>query len=217
MSTVIKVPPLPYGAAEATVGHWYKKINEVVARNEILVELWVRDEIIPIYAPQPGILERILLTENTIAPVQAVLAWIKTGLPNLVWDPELDGLILDNYRADGVNSSMEYELRIMLREKVAKNAKGFGSGLALPQQPQTQAAGHGQGHGHGQDYGIGQSSEFETHPFLGDSSQFAGDRKDPRVNTIPSNEEFSLEYAYANRLGLSAMPAPSAPTLKASR
>ncbi len=209
MSIAIKVPALPYAAAEARVGHWYRSVNEVVARGEMLVELLVQGEIIAILAPQPGILKQIFFTENQTAPVGAILALIETGLPNLVWDAQQETLILDNYRAGGVTSSMEYELRIMLREKVGKLANGFGSALALPQANASQQE-------HGLQHGAMEQRRFEQNPLLKDSSQFAGDPKG-RANTVPANREAQVEPQNAPSLSAKLNLTPSAPTPKPSR
>lgn len=209
MSIAIKVPSLPFAAAEARLGHWYKAVDEVVARGEVLVELLIRDEVMPILAPQAGIVERIFFSLGETAAVGAVIAQLKTGLPNLVWDAEQGMLILDSYRAGGVTTSMEYELRQLLRQGEAKLGNGFGSGLALPQVQSPQ-----QDHGYGMGAGAQAGRQFKSNPLLADSSQFAGDFKDPRVTTVPANPEAQQAPQNAPTLGASPQLGPSAPSLK---
>lgn len=214
MSITIKVPPLPYSFPQAQVGHCYKMLNEVVARRERVMELLVRDEIIPILAPQAGIVEKIFPSQGEFVAVGDVLLLLKTGLPNLVWDAEQDALILDTYRAQGVTTSDEYELRQQVRQGEAKFGKGFGSGLALPQirAPQQE---RGMGVGFGASAGMGR--QFKSHPSLAVSSQFSGDFKDPRVTTVPSNAEAEAAPQNAPTLGLRLQATPSAPTPKPGR
>ncbi|GEM_PF-2660373 len=218
MSIVIKAPDFPLSAKSAQVGHWYKELHQVIARNEILLEIHAHNQIIPVYAPQAGILERIMLKEGQAVNPGTVVAYLKMGLPNLLWDSEQDMLILDTYRAEGVTTSMEYELRQLIRLGEGKLGKGFGSGLALPQirqQESNPGAGMGMGMGMGMEMAEGHNRQFKKHPKL-NTSQFAGDFKDPRVNTVPSNAEAQQAPQNAPTLGLNAQPGPSAPTPRPS-
>jgi len=203
MSIAIKVPSLPHAAHEARVRHWYKSVNEVIARGEVLVELLVRDTVLPILAPQAGLVERIFFPEGETVNVAAVIALLKSGLPNLRWDPEQSTLILETYRAQTVTTSMEYELRQMLRQGEAKFGKGFGSGLALPQIRNTQPE-HGMGMGE-QAY-----PQFKSHPLLAPKSQHAGDVK---ANPV-TPEQAQHNPQYKPNLSLTSTPqlGPSAPT-----
>lgn len=207
MSIAIKVPVLPFSAPEARVGHWYRKTG-VIARGEILVELLIRDEILPILAPQAGIIKRIFFEQNDVVTVGAILAILETGLPDLMWDPSQGTLIANTYRNEGVTTSMEYELRQKIRQGEAKFGKGFGTGLALPQ---NNAPGQEQGYGA---EAAAAGRHFKANPKLKDSSQFSGNFKDPRVNTIPSNPEAQRAPQNAPTLGASPQLGPRAPTLK---
>ena len=122
-----------------------------------------------------------MISQNQRAGVGAVLAYLKTGLPNLVWDTEQGTLILDTYRAD-VTTSMEYDLRQLLRVGEGKYANGFSSALALPQiESPRQEHGQGHGYGYGEEAGANAGQHFKSHPNLISSSQFSGNHKDPQV------------------------------------
>ena len=209
MSIAIKVPHLPYALSEARVGHWYKAVDELVARGEILVELLVRGEIVPVLAPQAGIVERIFFNEGETAAVGAILAQLKSGLPNLVWDSEQETLILDNYRAVGATESMEYALRLRRRQFQQKFGIGVGN-LALPQMENAQQE-------FGMEAGEDMRKRFKANPKLKESSQFSGDYKDPRVTTIPANAEAQKAPQNAPTLNPKPQLGPGTPTLRPIR
>lgn len=207
MSIPVKIPSLPFSMNQARIGHWYKNLDEVVARHEILLELEVHGEVIPIVAPQAGILEKKFFNSGDFAEVGAVVALLKSGLPNLVWDEERKTLILDSYKAADVDPSMEYALRQMIRLGEGKIGKGFGSGMALPQTPPSTEPGLGMGK-------VEQTKYFKSQPKLAESSQFAGDYKDPNVTRVPENEGAQLNPQNAPTLGASPKMGPGAPTPK---
>ena len=204
MSIAIKVPVLPFSAAAAGVGHWYRKVGEVIARDEVLVELHVRGSVLQVLAPQAGVVERILFQQNDQAAVGEILAYLKTGLPNLVWDIDQQSLVLETYHAEGITAGMEYDLRQMLRSKV-KFGNGFGSGLALPQFP-NEAPGVSQGLA----AEMPVRSQFKSHPKL-QSPQFSGAE---RAKTIPSTPEAQRAPQNAPTLNPKPQLGPGAPTLK---
>jgi len=203
MSIAVKVPVLPFSASYARVGHWYKALNEVVGRGETLVELLVRDEVLSITAPQAGLIKQIFFSEGETVAVAAVLAELETGLPNLVWDPEKKTLILETYRASGVTTSMEYELRQHIRQGEAKFGQGIGSGLALPQSKSPES-----------EHGLGTEMEtqpqLKSQPLIAPSSQFAGNFRNPSVIAVPSEAKYAPQYAHtlAARPQAGAAPSP---------
>ncbi len=203
MRIPIKVPSLPFAAAVAHVGHWYRIHGEVVARNETIVELRVGSEIIPIIASQAGLLEVLSIPETI--EVGDILCYLKTGLPNLIWDEQQETLLLETYRPQEVTTSMEFDLRRKLRELgEAKLGKGFGTGLASPQvqNPRQEQGAKVQGK-------MEQARRFEVNPLLANSSQFSGNFKAAPA-AVPSEAELAPHLA----LGASPQlgPSPSAPT-----
>jgi pyruvate/2-oxoglutarate dehydrogenase complex dihydrolipoamide acyltransferase (E2) component len=202
MSILIKVPALPHASPEARVGHSYYQPGDMVPRDAILVELWVQGQSVPVIAHQAGILERMLFSEGAMVSAGAVIAHLKSGLPNLLRDPDQDTIILDTYHAVGVTSSMEYDVRQKRRLGQQKFGKGVGNTLALPRSENTQ-----------QEYGEGLESaarpRSKPHPQLKDSSQFAG-APNPRTTTIPSNPV--AQRAPQNQPTLNPKPGPSPAT-----
>jgi pyruvate/2-oxoglutarate dehydrogenase complex dihydrolipoamide acyltransferase (E2) component len=206
MSIVIKVPSLPHGANVAHVNHWYCEVHQVVARGELLAELVIKGDIIPIKAPQAGILERIFISAGESAEIGAELAYLRTGLPDLVWNEEEDTLCWNIYSA-GRDESKEYELRQLIRAQEGKLGKGFGNGLALPQlENKSPEAGMG--------YGEAYQNQFKSHPAFKNSQQMSGDFKDPRVTTIPSNEAARKAPQNAPNLAPTPNLTLSPPTLR---
>ena len=210
MSIPIKVPSLPYSALEARVGHWYRAVGEAIAFEEVLLELTVRDEVVSIKAPRSGILEKIFFQTGEGVSVSTVLALLKPNLPGLLWDEEQQALIQDIYRADGVNASMEYELRQLIRQGEGKLGKGFGSALALPQVQENQSPAMGMG----AQMQAAAQQRFKAHPHLANSSQFSGDFKDPRVTVVPANAGAQRAPQNAPTLGAQPQAGLSAPTPK---
>jgi pyruvate/2-oxoglutarate dehydrogenase complex dihydrolipoamide acyltransferase (E2) component len=208
MSILIKVPTLPHASPEARVGHSYYQPGDMVPRDAILVELWVQGQSVPVIAHQAGLLERMLFPEGAMVSAGAVIAHLKLGLPNLLWDPDQGTLIRDTYHAAGVTASMEYDVRQKRRQGQQKFGKGVGNSLALPQSENAQ-----------QEYGEGLESaarqRFKPHPELKDSSQFAGD-PNPRNTTIPSDPVAQRAPQNAPTLNPKPgpAPAPAAPTPK---
>lgn len=206
MRIPVKVPSLPFAATEAYVGHWYRSYGEMVARNETLVELQIKGEIILIKAPQAGFLEILSLPE--LIEVGAILCYLKPGLANLTLDEEQGTLIHEIYCPENVTTSMEFELRRKQRESAAKLGRGFGTGLAAPQAQNTRQEQNTRATAQ-----VEQARRFKVNPLLANSSQFAGDFKAAPA-AVPSEAE--LSPALRNELSPGARPqlGPSAPTPK---
>ncbi len=209
MSIAIKVPALSHSLQEARVRHWFWNEGDVVAAREALVELEASGEIITILSPQAGIIEKIFFRNGEMAAVSTTIALLKTGLPNLIWDEEQKALILETYKAGEVTTSMEYELRQMLRLGEGKIGKGFESGMALPQSNSTTNE-----YGAGMGEGMAAQNIYKPQPILAASSQFSGDIKNPNV-MIPENAQKAPQYAPT--LGAAPNLGPTAPTPKPHR
>ncbi|MBA3520712.1 MAG: E3 binding domain-containing protein, partial [Rhizobiales bacterium] len=79
MATEIKVPTLGESVAEATVGQWFKKEGDVVARDEPLVELETDKVTIEVPAPAAGRLESISVKDGETVGVGALLGMLAEG------------------------------------------------------------------------------------------------------------------------------------------
>ncbi len=205
MSIVIKTPALPQGASEARVSHWFKAVNEVVARGEVLTELLVFGKTIHIQAPQAGILERIFIPAGEIAKLGSVLAQLRSGLPDLTWNEQEKTLYWNIYSSQR-DESKQFELRQLIRAQEGKLGKGFGNGLALPKIENSSSLEAGEG------YEQAHQQQFKNHPAFAKSQQMSGDFKDPRVRSIPANEAARKDPQNAPTLGASPRLGPSAPT-----
>ncbi len=79
MATDIKVPTLGESVTEATVGQWFKKEGEAVARDEPLVELETDKVTIEVPAPSAGKLESISVKDGETVAVGALLGTFLEG------------------------------------------------------------------------------------------------------------------------------------------
>jgi 2-oxoglutarate dehydrogenase E2 component (dihydrolipoamide succinyltransferase) len=79
MATEIKVPTLGESVTEATVGQWFKKEGDAVARDEPLVELETDKVTLEVPAPAAGRLEKIAVKDGETVGVGALLGMLAEG------------------------------------------------------------------------------------------------------------------------------------------
>jgi 2-oxoglutarate dehydrogenase E2 component (dihydrolipoamide succinyltransferase) len=79
MAMEIKVPTLGESVTEATVGQWFKKEGDAVARDEPLVELETDKVTIEVPAPAAGRLETITVKDGETVGVGALLGTLAEG------------------------------------------------------------------------------------------------------------------------------------------
>ena len=79
MTLEIKVPTLGESVTEATVGQWFKKEGDAVARDEPLVELETDKVTIEVPAPAAGRLEKIAVGDGETVNVGALLGTLAEG------------------------------------------------------------------------------------------------------------------------------------------
>ncbi|EJF80412.1 2-oxoglutarate dehydrogenase complex dihydrolipoyllysine-residue succinyltransferase [Bartonella doshiae] len=79
MTTEIRVPTLGESVTEATVGKWFKKLGEVVAVDEPLVELETDKVTVEVPSPVSGKLSEIIAKEGDTVEVNALLGAIEAG------------------------------------------------------------------------------------------------------------------------------------------
>ena len=70
----IKVPAFPESVQEGTVATWHKQAGEVVARDELLVDIETDKVMLEVVAPQDGALTEILQAEGAILKGGEILA-----------------------------------------------------------------------------------------------------------------------------------------------
>jgi 2-oxoglutarate dehydrogenase E2 component (dihydrolipoamide succinyltransferase) len=79
MAIEIKVPTLGESVVEATVAKWFKKVGDVVAVDEPLVELETDKVTVEVPSPAAGTLNEIVAAEGAEVEVGAVLAMLAAG------------------------------------------------------------------------------------------------------------------------------------------
>jgi 2-oxoglutarate dehydrogenase E2 component (dihydrolipoamide succinyltransferase) len=79
MATEIKVPTLGESVTEATVGQWFKREGDSVARDEPLVELETDKVTIEVPAPAAGRLDKIAVKDGETVNVGALLGMLAEG------------------------------------------------------------------------------------------------------------------------------------------
>jgi pyruvate dehydrogenase E2 component (dihydrolipoamide acetyltransferase) len=76
MVAKVVMPRLSLTMKEGTVGKWYKKEDDAVAKGEPIVEVISEKATYDLEAPESGVVRKILVSEGIAAPVNAVLAVI---------------------------------------------------------------------------------------------------------------------------------------------
>jgi 2-oxoglutarate dehydrogenase E2 component (dihydrolipoamide succinyltransferase) len=79
MSVEIKVPALGESVSEATIAKWYKKSGDLVAADELLLELETEKVTLEVNAPSSGVIEFILKDTGATVLVGDVLGSIAEG------------------------------------------------------------------------------------------------------------------------------------------
>lgn len=73
MTIEIKAPTLPESVPDGTIATWYKQVGDVVARDELLVDIETDKVVIEVVSPTDGVLQEILkATGETIVSNQAI-------------------------------------------------------------------------------------------------------------------------------------------------
>ncbi|HEY2446137.1 MAG TPA: 2-oxoglutarate dehydrogenase complex dihydrolipoyllysine-residue succinyltransferase [Rhizomicrobium sp.] len=80
MSIEIKVPAMGESVTEATVGRWFKKVGDAVARDEPLLELETDKVTVEVPAPADGAIESITVNQGATVGVGTVLGAIAEGV-----------------------------------------------------------------------------------------------------------------------------------------
>lgn len=75
----VKVPQLSESVAEATMLQWKKKVGDVVAADEILIEIETDKVVLEVPAPSAGVLSEILVTDGGTVVAEQLIARIDTN------------------------------------------------------------------------------------------------------------------------------------------
>ena len=79
MTIEIKAPTFPESVADGTIATWHKKPGEVVARDELLVDIETDKVVLEVVAPAAGVLEAVLKNEGDTVLSEELIARIKEG------------------------------------------------------------------------------------------------------------------------------------------
>ena len=74
----VKVPQLSESVAEATMLQWKKKVGDVVAADEILIEIETDKVVLEVPAPSAGVLSEILVADGGTVAAEQLIARIDT-------------------------------------------------------------------------------------------------------------------------------------------
>ena len=79
MTVEIKAPTFPESVADGVVATWHKQPGEAVARDELLVEIETDKVVMEVVAPEPGVIDAIIVAEGETITSEAVLATLAPG------------------------------------------------------------------------------------------------------------------------------------------
>ena len=82
MTVEIKAPAFPESVADGVVSAWHKGPGDSVARDELLVEIETDKVVMEVVAPEPGVIEAIMVAEGETITSEAVLATLAAGAVN---------------------------------------------------------------------------------------------------------------------------------------
>jgi 2-oxoglutarate dehydrogenase E2 component (dihydrolipoamide succinyltransferase) len=78
-SVEVKVPQLSESVAEATLLEWKKKVGDVVARDEVLVEIETDKVVLEVPAPEAGVISQIARPDGSTVVSDELIATIDTA------------------------------------------------------------------------------------------------------------------------------------------
>ena len=79
MTVEIKAPTFPESVADGVVASWHKQPGEAVARDELLVEIETDKVVMEVVAPEPGVIEAIIVAAGETIASETVLATLVPG------------------------------------------------------------------------------------------------------------------------------------------
>ncbi|MBX3612700.1 MAG: dihydrolipoamide succinyltransferase, partial [Burkholderiaceae bacterium] len=72
----VRVPQLSESVAEATLLQWHKKVGELVARDENLIDIETDKVVLELPAPSAGVLSQVLKGDGSTVVAGEVIAMI---------------------------------------------------------------------------------------------------------------------------------------------
>ena len=99
MTIEIKAPAFPESVADGVVSAWHKQPGDSVARDELLVEIETDKVVMEVVAPEPGVIEAILVPEGETIASEALLATLVAGAVTSGDSQPEDGGLTGQYAA----------------------------------------------------------------------------------------------------------------------
>ncbi|USV55947.1 2-oxoglutarate dehydrogenase complex dihydrolipoyllysine-residue succinyltransferase [Aeromonas encheleia] len=125
MTIEIKVPDLPESVADATIATWHKKPGDLVARDEVLVDIETDKVVLEVPAPEAGILGDILQLEGATVLSRQLIAMLK---PAPVAGEETKEKPVEAAAADDGAEALSPSVRRLVAEHSIDVAKLTGTG-----------------------------------------------------------------------------------------
>ncbi len=119
MTVEIKAPAFPESVADGVVSAWHKGPGESVARDELLVEIETDKVVMEVVAPEPGVIEAIMVAEGETITSEAVLATLSAGAAGTqtpVDESGSAGAAMDTARESAESIPMGPAVRALLDE-----------------------------------------------------------------------------------------------------
>ena len=95
MTIEIKVPDLPESVADATIATWHKKPGDLVARDEVLVDIETDKVVLEVPAPEAGVLGEVVGVIGCLEATEAVKLIAGVGEPLVARMLTVDALTMN--------------------------------------------------------------------------------------------------------------------------
>ncbi|MFM4702412.1 2-oxoglutarate dehydrogenase complex dihydrolipoyllysine-residue succinyltransferase [Aeromonas bivalvium] len=125
MTIEIKVPDLPESVADATIATWHKQPGDLVARDEVLVDIETDKVVLEVPAPEAGILGDILQAEGATVLSRQLIAMLKAAP---VAGEETKEKPVDAAAESGAADDLSPSVRRLVAEHAIDVAKLTGTG-----------------------------------------------------------------------------------------
>ena len=117
MTVEIKAPAFPESVADGVVSAWHKGPGDSVARDELLVEIETDKVVMEVVAPEPGVIEAIIVVEGETITSEAVLATLTAGIRAPAAEASVSGEVgSDSANGKSESIPMGPAVRVLLDE-----------------------------------------------------------------------------------------------------
>ncbi|KEY91187.1 dihydrolipoyllysine-residue succinyltransferase component of 2-oxoglutarate dehydrogenase complex [Candidatus Photodesmus blepharus] len=133
MTIEILVPELPESVADATIATWYKKTNDVVDRDEVIVDIETDKVILEVLAPKTGVLQEIIEPEGASVSSKQLIAKLQ---PSVILGKSITDITQKSESSSETHEALSPSVRRLLAEHDLKSnqIKGTGVGGRITRQ-----------------------------------------------------------------------------------